>query len=46
MLAVSNASVIWPVDKDPVCENDTISKLLIGASGGFTADGTMYVYGR
>ena len=46
MLAVSSASVIWPVDKDPVCENDTISKLIIGASGGFTADGTMYVYGR
>ena len=46
MLAVSNASVIWPVDKDPVCENDTISRLVIGASGGFTADGTMYVYGR
>ena len=46
MLAVSNASVIWPVDKDPVCENDTISKLVIGASAGFTADGTMYVYGR
>ncbi len=46
MLAVSNASAIWPVDKDPVCENDTISRLVIGASGGFTADGTMYVYGR
>lgn len=46
MLAVSNASVIWPVDKDPVCENDTISRLVIGASKGFTADGTMYVYGR
>lgn len=46
MLAVSNASVIWPIDKDPVCENDTISRLGIGASGGFTADGTMYVYGR
>lgn len=46
MLAVSNASVIWAVDKDPVCENDTISKLVIGASAGFTADGTMYVYGR
>lgn len=46
MLAVSNASVIWPVDKTPVCENDTISKLVIGASGGFTADGTMYIYGR
>ena len=46
MLAVSNASAIWPVDKDPVCENDTISRLAIGASDGFTADGTMYVYGR
>lgn len=46
MLAVSNASVIWPVDKAPVCENDTISKLVIGASSGFTADGTLYVYGR
>ena len=46
MLAVSNASAIWPVDKDPVCENDTISRLVIGASDGFTADGTMYVYGR
>ena len=46
MLAVSNASVIWPTDKDPVCENDTISRLGIGASVGFTADGTMYVYGR
>lgn len=46
MLAVSNASVIWPIDKDPVCENDTISRLVIGASAGFTADGTMYVYGR
>ena len=46
MLAVSNASVIWPIDKDPVCENDAISRLGIGASGGFTADGTMYVYGR
>ena len=46
MLAVSNASVIWPVDKAPVCKNDTISKLVIGASGGFTADGTMYIYGR
>lgn len=46
MLAVSSASVIWPVDKDPVCENDTISRLVIGASAGFTADGTMYVYGR
>ena len=46
MLSVSNASVIWPVDKDPVCENDTISRLIIGSSNGFTADGTMYVYGR
>ena len=46
MLSVSNASVIWAVDKNPVCENDTISKLVIGASAGFTADGTMYVYGR
>lgn len=46
MLAVSNASVIWPVDKDPVCANDTISRLVIGASSGFKADGTMYVYGR
>ena len=46
MLSVSNASVIWPVDKGPVCENDTISRLIIGASKGFTADGTMYVYGR
>lgn len=46
MLSVSNTSVIWPVDKDPVCENDTISRLIIGSSKGFTADGTMYVYGR
>ena len=46
MLAVSSASVIWPVDNGPVCENDTISRLVIGASAGFTADGTMYVYGR
>lgn len=46
MLSVSNASVIWAVDKNPVCENDTISKLVIGASAGFTADGTMYIYGR
>ena len=46
MLAVSNASVIWPMDKYPVCMNDTISRLIIGASEGFTADGTMYVYGR
>ena len=46
MLVVSNASAIWPIDKDTVCENDTISRLVIGASDGFTADGTMYVYGR
>ena len=46
MLAVSNASVIWPVDKYPVCENDNISRLIIGASNGFSADCTMYVYGR
>ena len=46
MLAVSNTSVIWPVDKETLCENDTISRLVIGASNGFSADGTMYVYGR
>ena len=46
MLVVSSASVIWPVDKDPVCDNDTISRLVIGASEGFKADCTMYVYGR
>lgn len=46
MLAVSNASVIWPVDKYPVCKNDNISRLIIGASNGFSADCTMYVYGR
>ena len=46
MLAVSNASAIWPVDKGPVCRDDTISRLVIGSSAGFTADGTMYVYGR
>ena len=46
MLAVSNAAVIWPADKETVCNNDTISRLVIGASSGFEADGTMYVYGR
>lgn len=46
MLAVSNASAIWPIDKGPVCLDDTISRLVIGSSAGFTADGTMYVYGR
>ena len=46
MLAVSNTVVIWAFDRDPVCENDTIRKLVIGASSGFTADGTLYVYGR
>ncbi len=46
MLAVSNTSVIWALDKNPPCPNDTISRLVIGASDGFTADGTMYVYGR
>lgn len=46
MLAVSNTSVIWAIDKNPPCPNDTISRLVIGASDGFTADGTMYVYGR
>ena len=46
MLSVSDASVIWPVDREPPCDNDTISRLVIGASSGFTADGTMYIYGR
>ena len=46
MLAVSGASVIWAVDKNPPCPNDTISRLVIGASDGFSADSTMYVYGR
>ena len=46
MLAVSNASAIWPIDKDPVCWDNTISRLVIGSSAGFTADGTLYVYGR
>lgn len=46
LLCASNSSIIWPVDKEPVCDNDTISRIIIGASAGFTADGTMYVYGR
>ena len=46
MMSVSNASVIWPLDREPPCDNDTISKLAIGASSGFTEDGTLYVYGR
>lgn len=45
MLAVSNTAVIWPMDKNISCPSDIV-QICIGASAGFTADGTMYVYGR
>lgn len=45
MLAVSGTAVTAPMDKNKSCPSDIV-QIVIGASAGFTADGTLYVYGR
>lgn len=45
MLAVSNTAVTLPLDRNFGCPSDLVT-IKIGASKGFTADGTLYVYGR
>ena len=45
MLAVSNTAVTLPADRNFGCPSDLVT-IKIGASKGFTADGTLYVYGR
>lgn len=45
MLVVSGTDAIGPMDKNISCPSDLVT-IVIGASGGFTADGTLYVYGR
>lgn len=45
MLAVSSTTVVGSTDRNTSCPSDLVT-ICIGASNGFTADGTLYVYGR
>ena len=45
MLAVSSTAVTASTDRNTSCPSDLVT-IRIGTSKGFTADGTLYVYGR